>query len=95
MARNTWSNSGVSLMANSSSSFLQPGSIRDPGDVPKNWEFEFRAGVDEYQRMHKGKLLRIRKSSARTAAQVYWVYSGIKYLGSFSTLTEAVEAAMN
>lgn len=92
MAKTAW-NIGTGPKANSEYSFLKPGSIRDPGDVPAGWTFEFRAGVDEYQRMRGKTFLRIRKSSAVTASQVYWVYAGANYIGAFSSLPEAVTAA--
>lgn len=57
--------------------------MRDAG-----WVFEYRAGVNEYQKILRSKLLRIREVGTR-AEQGYSTYSGTKYLGTFRDLDEA------
>jgi len=60
-------------------------------DVPKGWIFEFRAGVNEYQRMQGQTLLRIKELGIKVE-RGYCAYRGVKYVGTFNSLAEAVTA---
>lgn len=71
-----------------------PSNTRTPEiPPPRGWTWEFTAGVDEYQRMKGGRLLRIRAVGTR-ATRKFCAYAGAKYLGSFSTVDEAAAATM-
>lgn len=84
-----WSNGG----AKQTYAFFTPSDVRkNPMDIPKGWAFEFRTGVNEYQRMQGQTLLRIKELGIQ-AERGYCVYRGNKYVGTFHSLAEAVKAA--
>lgn len=60
-------------------------------NIPKHWTFEFRAGVNEYHRMQGETLLRIKELGIKVE-RGFCAYRGVKYVGTFNSLAEAVTA---